>query len=257
MKRIVFIADLHCGHRYGLTPPEWQLHTRDGYYGKVAAFEADLCEWYINAIQSVKPVDILVLLGDGIDGKGERSGGTEQITTDRNEQVLMAKKCIEYAGAKHVVVINGTPYHTGKEEDWEKVLSDMVGAELFANHEHIEVEGVKFDLRHKTVNTTVPYGQFTGPRKEAVWNALWAERGLMEHSDFLIRAHVHRYTLSEDDITSVITLPCLSGWTKYSSRECNGIISVGFLSFECENENAKLMKHFFDMRKYKVEYVRF
>jgi hypothetical protein len=255
-KRVVLISDLHCGHRFGLTPPDWQLHEdREGYYAKIAKFSKELWAFYTGVIDNLKPVDILICNGDSIDGKGQRSGGTELIVSDRNEQILIAKKCIDYAEAKKVIVVNGTPYHTGTDDDFEAMLSELLHAE-YGNHCHLDISGVKLDIKHKVSSSVIPHGRYTSPRREAVWNAIWAERGLMEHADFIIRSHVHYYSLSEDAATTVITTPALQGWTKYGSRECSGVCDIGLLSFDCLNGNASMTKHFFDMRKFKVEFKK-
>jgi len=255
MKRMIILADLHCGHRSGLTPPKYWINSEeDGFLGKVAQFERDLWKWYSETIEKCKPIDVIVVNGDAIDGKGEKSGGTELIRTDRLEQVRMAAECIRIAEAKDVFIIAGTPYHVGKEEDFESSLADDLGAH-FSNHEFIKCEDVKFDFKHKVSSSIIPHGRWTAPRRSALWNSMQAERGMQESLDFLIRSHVHYYTLSEDAIKTVITTPALQGWTKFGSKECEGTNDVGFLQFDCENGEAGLTKYFYDMREFKAEFV--
>ena len=115
----IFIADTHCGHRTGLTPPKWWLPDDDGFIGKVARFQRELWSWFCSEIDSCGPVDTCIHVGDVIDGKGFRSGGTELLTPDRAVQIQMAEIVFEEIGAKNNLIINGTPYHTGNEEDWE------------------------------------------------------------------------------------------------------------------------------------------
>jgi len=203
----------------------------------------------------LKPIDLLICNGDAIDGKGQKSGGTELLESDRNEQIKMAQKCIEYAGARKIVVVNGTPYHTGSDDDFEAMLANLVNAD-YGNHQHIEIGGVKFDIKHKTNSSIIPHGRYTAPRREAVWNAIWAERGLMDCADIIIRSHVHYYTLSKDARVTVITTPSLQGWTKYGSRECSGVNDIGLLSFDCANGVSSMTEHMFDMRKFKVEFKK-
>jgi hypothetical protein len=257
MKRVLIISDLHCGNRFGLTPPAWQYHDREGYYHKVGLFQQSLWCWFAKMIDTIKaevPIDLLVCNGDAIDGKGERSGGTELLEADRNEQIKIAHNCITYAGAKKNIIVNGTPYHTGREDDFEATLAALLNAQ-YANHCHITVDGVKFDIRHKVNSSVIPHGRYTAPRREAVWSAMWQERGLSEKADFIIRSHVHYYTMSEDAATTVITTPSLQGWTKYGSRECSGIVDIGFLVIDCDKGSHTLSKYFFDMREFRVEFT--
>jgi hypothetical protein len=256
-ERLVCIADLHCGHRTGLTPPEWQMQKGiNAFFDKIHDFESDMWKWFSGCAERCKPVDILVVNGDAIDGKGDKSGGTELLTADRVLQGEIAKKCIQLFEAKHIVIINGTPYHTGKEEDFEAVLACELKAH-YANHEFIQCGGVGFDFKHKVSSSVIPHGRWTAPRRAALWNSLQAERGLQPNVDILVRSHVHYYTLGEDQFKTVITSPALQGWSKYGSRECEGTNDVGFLQFDCEDKNYDLTKYFFDMRNYGSEFLKF
>jgi hypothetical protein len=88
MKRVLIMSDLHCGHRVGLTPPDWQY--RPGVRSKWRKIQQACWNWYANEIEEAGPFDVVIVNGDAIDGRGERSGGTELLTTDRHEQVEIA-----------------------------------------------------------------------------------------------------------------------------------------------------------------------
>lgn len=235
MKRVLVISDLHCGHRGGLTPPSWQYNQYDdeNVRGKFGALQKTVWDWYVKKIKEVGPVDILVCNGDSIDGKGTRSGGTELLTTDRGEQCDIAAECIKVVDAKKVLLIKGTPYHTGSEEDWEDVLADKVNAFDVGFHEWVDAEGIILDFKHKTGGSTVPYSRGTAPAKEALWNLLWRERGVQEKSDIIIRSHVHYHVSGSDGRTLWMTTPALQAWSKYGTAQCSGTIDLGVTLFEC------------------------
>lgn len=256
MKRLVVISDLHCGHRAGLTPEQYQKKNKTGFLAKIANLQAEMWKWYCEKITECQDIDVLIVNGDAIDGHGEKSGGTELIEPDPNAQIEMAAECIEFAKAKNIIVINGTPYHTGRETDYECILAKDINAH-YANHEFVECDGVKFDFKHKTSSSVIPHGRWTGPQRAALWNSLWAERGIQPNVNFLIRSHVHYYTLGENFGKTVITTPALQGWTKFGSRECEGLNDIGFLRFDCENGQADLTRYFFDMTQFKTEFIRF
>ena len=121
-KRMVIMADPHCGHEYGLTPPHYQRSSST----KTGRFERALWSFFTQGIDALKPIDILVVPGDCIEGKGERSGGVELITPDRHDQVRMAAEAIAHAQAPIVRITYGTRYHVGKDEDFESILVDML-----------------------------------------------------------------------------------------------------------------------------------
>jgi hypothetical protein len=249
LKRVVVISDLHCGHRAGLTPPSYWYsegggNTRDNF----AKIQRSLWTWFAREVANIGKVDCLVVNGDAVDGKAERSGGAELITADRDEQTDMAAECINLFKAAKVVIIEGTPYHTGKEESWEAVLAEKVDAEHFGEHEWIDVDGVIFDFRHKIGSSQIPHGRFTAPARAALWNALWAERGRQPKANVIVRSHVHYFTSGADSQRRVITTPALQIHSKFGSREIDGTNDIGFIGFTVDKGACSMDTHLCDMR---------
>ena len=231
MKKIAIISDLHCGHRAGLTPPKYQYQPERSKYGEA---QKSIYEQYLAAIERWSPVDVLIVNGDAIDGKGDRTGGSELITSDRDEQVEMAYEAITAWKAPTIIMTYGTGYHTGKEEDWEAVLCSELNAEIHA-HVWPEIDGVIFDVKHFAPGSVVPYGRYTGPARSRVWNLLWNERELQPKARVFIRSHVHAFTHSGDSRHLVMTTPALQApSTKYGARQCEGTVDCGFVVFTCD-----------------------
>ena len=237
MKRMVVIADLHCGQRVALTPPGWQYskHSKSATHRKYAEHQELMWKFYYQTIEDLKPIDILVCNGDAIDGKGYKSGGTEQITTDRNQQVVMAQECIELAEANEIVMTHGTPYHTGGEEDYETPLAKALGAQIVSHHD-FDVNGVIFNIRHFTSRSVIPHGRNTGPSREALWDLIWAAKKGKARADVLIRSHVHYFVYGGDSDNLVVVTPCFEGpGSKYGTRVCSGIVDIGLVYFDVED----------------------
>ena len=175
-KRIIVINDSHCGHLVGLTPPQWQLNEYDESHtkrNKWSVLQRELWQNFTNILEKYKPFDVGFSLGDMIDGKGSRSGGTELITADRDEQIDMAceiHRQVVMRGKKNFnwVGVYGTEYHASGEggEDWEKILAERMGFAKMGSHEWVDVNGCVFDLKHHIGGSTVPYGRFTAPAKD-------------------------------------------------------------------------------------------
>jgi len=260
MRRVVIVSDFHCGHRAGLTPPDWQYqdNPRDKDLRKFATEQRALWRFYLEQQAELKPVDVLIVNGDAIDGKGVRSGGTEQIVMDRASQVEMATECIRGWDAESIVMTYGTPYHTGADEDWEAVLARDVGAVKIGGHEWFDVDGVIFDCRHKVGRSIIPHGKFTAPARSALWNILWAERGIEPRANVLIRSHVHYHIHLGDARRLVMTTPCLQGFgSKYGARECEGDYDIGLIHFDCEGEGGYSWKpHLLDLKVMAPQVVR-
>ena len=131
-KRIIVAADMHCGHRVGLTPPAYQQRDRAASDKRDAKFykaSIELWSWFEERLKPLRPIDILFLNGDAIDGRGQRQGGSELLAGagDRHLQVDIAVDCIDFIDPQHIVMTRGTPYHVGdKGEDYENVLAEKV-----------------------------------------------------------------------------------------------------------------------------------
>ena len=232
-KRVVAITDPHCGHLVGLTPPEfqWSINSKWGL------IQYQLWSAYIEMLAKLKPIDILLFLGDGIDGKGPRSGGTECITTDRNTQVDMAVRVIQEAEADSIVMAYGTPYHVGSNEDWERNIADKVKATKLGGQEWPEVNGLVFDIKHKIGASTIPHGRGTPIAKDRLWNYLWAEHDEQPKADIILRGHVHYFYYCGEDSWLGMTLPALQGLgSKYGTRQCSGHVDFGLVYFDVEDD---------------------
>lgn len=230
-KRICIVSDFHCGHRVGLTPPKWHdMFPKEKY----AVMEKKLWKWYSEKIKTIKPIDLLFVNGDCIEGKAPRSGSTELITADRNIQCEMAKECILETGAKEIIMIYGTPYHTGYSEDWEDQIAKSVGAKQIGSQLWVDVNGLVFDLKHFVSKTSVPYTKGTPLLKEKIWNMIWSEFEEQPKADVIIRSHVHSFDyVGFSDKWLAITTPALQGMgTKYGARQCSGHVDFGFLTFD-------------------------
>ena len=240
-KRVLAIGDLHCGHRVGLTPPQWQDRSPERV--KYHKIQSECWNAFDNMVQALKPIDILIVNGDAIDGRGERSGGTELITVDRNVQCNMAVYAIKHIGAKNVVLTYGTPYHTGQLEDIENTIADRVKGEIHS-HEWIDIEGTVFDIKHKVGSSSIPHGKGTAIAKDRLWNLLWSEHGEQPKADVLLRSHVHYHFHVGEPGWLAMTLPALQGQgTKFGARQCSGIVHFGMVHFDCSKEGYTWAPH--------------
>lgn len=239
-KRVVIISDLHSGTGCGLTPPDWQykyvMNDRTKR-NKFSAIQKQCWEFYYKTIMQLKPIDILIVNGDAIDGHGERSGGTEQITTDMQVQAEMASECINITSADKKIIIAGTAYHTGQVEDFETLIKDYTKADKFGSHEWIDINGIIFDCKHHLGSSGVPYARHTAISKENVWNALWAERKEQPRGDIFIRSHTHSFSYAGNGQFLGIVTPALMGLgSRYGSRRCTGTVDFGLISFDIDSD---------------------
>jgi len=252
------IADPHCGARSGLTPPKYQWPSIGGtdQRNRWGRFQKEGWERYLEIVDRIAPpIDVLFMMGDGIDGRGEQSGGRELITPNRNEQVEIAYECLKVWEARKVICITGTAYHTGRLEDFETNLAKDLGGELHS-HPFVKVEGVTFDLKHKIGRSGIPHGQGTTIAKERLWNTQWWIDGEGQPlADIVLRAHIHKFHFDGGANWLAMSLPCLQGATIYGSREVSGTVDWGLIEFSVDAGEYEWTKHIVHLKGFKQEVI--
>lgn len=233
-KRVLVLSDLHCGHKFGLTPPDWFVPgTGPDYMSYQRAAQQETWDFYTETLRSVGDVDILIVVGDAVDGKATRSGGTEQLTCSMAEQRDIAETCLRAVDADKIFMVHGTPYHTASDgEDNETLISERLGA-VVEDHLWLDVNGIVFDVKHKIGGSSIPHGRATAISKEYVWNRQWAEIQGQPKADVFLRGHVHYHTFVGSSEYLAMTLPALQmPNTKFGARQCSGTVDFGMVYFD-------------------------
>lgn len=234
--RVFIGADLHCGHKIGLCHPDFNPVYRkneDSQEYRLSRHRAIMWKTLKKELDALKPFDVAIINGDAIDGKGDKSGGTELLTTDRSEQADNAAACIEEVGAEEVYMSFGTSYHTGVDEDWEKEVAQKVNAVKIGGHDWVDVNGVIFDYRHFISSSSIPHGRYTALAKEKLWAGLWAEHGEYPDGEIIVRSHVHYYALCRGFGWRAMITPALqSAGSRHGIRVMSGTVDWGFLAFD-------------------------
>ena len=236
-KRVVVISDTHCGDRSGLTPMPDELTIDNPNIDEWQRQRIEMWQWYEKTMAALQPIDVLVVDGDCIAGKGTKSGGTELLTADRVKQVEMAEECIRLAKAPQIVMTYGTPYHTGTEEDWEAVLANNLKKTTsvsISGHEWFRANNIVFDVKHYIGNSSIPHGRMTPIARAKLWNIIWnSDNEKQPKSQIILRGHVHNLNYCGGADWMGFTLPCLQGWgDKFGVRRCEGKIDIGLLWFD-------------------------
>lgn len=233
-KKILFLSDLHCGAKSGLTPPEYFVNNYDRKWREI---QEESWEFFSETINNIGYVDAVVVNGDAIDGKGSKSGGTELITTDLFKQVDITKRCLEEVVSNKYYFTYGTRYHVGSNgDDFEVLLADKFDSTI-NSHLWLDVNCCVFDIKHKISGTSVLPSRPSGLIKEFQWNREWVSIHGEPKGDVFIRGHVHSLISVTDHNNFLgMTLPALQvADTKFGSRECSGTVNFGFVLFEVPN----------------------
>ena len=242
--RFWIFSDFHCGHVVGFTPPGWDKDTEPVTSERAAKawqVRRSIYSWSHGLMDQLDPPDVILVNGDAIDGKGQLSGGTEELVADRGieeGQGAMAAQVIEEIAKKapkrpRIVMSYGTPYHTGRDEDFESPVAGKVGAEKIGEVDNVDLLGTVINYRHFVGRSVIPHGRFTAPAREQLWNLLFAQRGEYPAADVIIRSHVHYYGYSGTGTGVAITTPAMQGYgSKFGMKIATGTVDVGFLTME-------------------------
>jgi hypothetical protein len=259
VKKILLISDTHCGHIAGLTRPKWLSEEAQGKpLGKLSVA---LWNWFEKEVRANGPYDVIIHNGDMIDGKGKKSGGTEQITCDLEEQCDMVIDLLRWLPKRkgcEFIMTYGTPYHTSPDgEDWENVIAQTMNATI-KSQLWVDIEGVVFDLKHQPAgNSNVPHGRHTGVAKDRLWNLLHNERDMQPRSNCLIRSHVHHHHFCGGPEWMGMTTPALqAAGSKYGERRCVGIVDFGFVTFTVDKGKYSWQPHIAKLQEQKATTIR-
>lgn len=233
MIRVIGLGDTHCGAFGGLTPPAWIVKKERA--PETNELQREMWNHYTRLVRTRSRVPaggrlVVVCNGDAVDGPKNPS---ECITPDRLEQCRMAKACLTPWGAEKYLFTYGTPFHTGKEEPWEKHLADSIGGEI-KSLQYLDAEGLILSFRHKLSRSAVPYGRHTAPARAHLWNQLNRLRGREPHVNILCFSHVHYHIGSFGKNWMAMTLPALQTTSGFGARECDGEVDWGIVYFDIE-----------------------
>lgn len=232
-RRIGFIGDTHCGSYSGLWPED-RIPAKGPFTGT-----RYLMECYRHMVESWPELDLLVLMGDLIDGQQKKSDGTKLFTTDEGMQVRGAIELLEplAAKAKRIIRVDGTPYHTGFHGA-KRQLDLALGVGLAEQAIDLQLPQGIMSIAHHPPGGGYLY-KGSQASKLLLWSIISASRKKLNLPRWVIRAHTHEAMIHwEEDITVILT-PCFelpTGYAIKSNRERFQPTLGGVLMTADENE---------------------
>jgi hypothetical protein len=231
--RVAVIGDMHCGHLTGIAPPNKQ-HTEDA---------EGLWRLFVKFNKKYGPFDAVFVMGDTIDGKGQRSGGVELITTDCMEQADIAISVLDKLNVRpgcKWFFTGGTPYHTGNEEDFERIVVSSFKGEhgdvvwpVLGKH--------RFRLRHK-INRAM-----NNLEKQMDIHCGRVGGGREPQADMLLFGHLHQHKTAHRCVggkdMAAVMCPAMQGHTGYGGRQCDSDVDIGMLCLTVTDAGITINKH--------------
>ena len=254
--RGVALADLHVGSRVGLANPKETPASDAG-----APVRAGLFRCWEESVSGphAKP-DVLLVVGDCVEGGNRKQSGIGTWTTDLLEQADHAVELLRMWHADRIFMIRGSGYHVEANNSGlqiEEYIARQLGAEEYPNQEHLKparrdrsgwswylrLAGVNMHISHKISVSKVFHYQST-PTARQLLNARLnngLRRVLSKDEDsklrVVIRAHAHYYNTVGYSGSDGYVLPCWKALDEWMLAGGPIEISpdIGYLGFHCED----------------------
>lgn len=249
----VVISDIHAGSSWALVPPGWRKD--------MVVQQAGMSELMLEAINYRRTIqrmfwhefrclcqtlperlDYVLVLGDCTDGGSEKSGGRGVVTTDPDQQKLIAQKVlyeIYSHGCPKIYGVRGTGYHVrgrgGQEVEDDLFYKMLPNVSGYGDVLSVELGGVVHDLKHHIGRSSTMHNKQGPLTREIVINTLKHE--IEEPSGNVFwRGHVHYAVGTMFPMSAKVgyTVPCLKlpGSPDDFGRRFSDFYDVGFYFFK-------------------------
>lgn len=226
-KIILGISDLHCGHRYGLFPDNFELD--EGNIIKINSGQRQLLEYWQNMIVKIREykVDTVYIVGDVFAGSDPFERGIQLLTTNEDEQVRAAADLLEPVCQGRVTRIwSGTMAHENRTVKLHRYLVRELQVrghnchfESFITNMRVckEPKSRVWNIAHETTGAVV-YPESAMARDRMFLMQSQALGKLPKDISMIIRAHRHKYTHIDSEGIHTVVLPCWVMWYPYKAN---------------------------------------
>lgn len=230
---VLITGDGHSGSVSGILGPEF------GWNDNLKDKQALLWGWYLNALRENGPWDILLGMGDAVDGEGKKESlGT--LINDTLEQARAAEEVYAATGIRgeNMYLVNGTSFHSVGTYNYEAPLATALGASLLDEH-YLDIHGLTIHTRHNVGRSDIPYGQGTPLLKESVRDLVTAILADEAPADIVIRGHTHMSLRMSIGNRTAINSPCMQYPNTVYGRQCRSFyydMGIGKLTIRSKND---------------------
>jgi hypothetical protein len=211
--------------------------------GRHKELQNDLWSWYTSKIKELGHFDLLVSIGDLVEGNKIKDN-LDLYTANIKTQTEIAIECIEIVDVDKMLFIRGTPFHTSNGMEAEELIAEYFNSEIY-DEKRIEVNGIKIHYKHTTGKSGIPHGQLI--LKDMLWSLLKESLNDTEKSHIYCRAHAHEKLYIESNLGIGIINPCLKLPFENFGRKFNSWYNIGFSTIEID-DNGKIETQFYEYK---------
>lgn len=207
VQTIAALGDIHCASKYGL------------HFENINVGVKYLRECYANLLKRwPKKIDLLILMGDLIDGPQRKSEGTGVTSTSLGDQTDIAIEVLRplMRRCARAIRVDGTPYHEGFHRALA-ALDKEFGIQNAQQVFDLEINGKRFNIAHHPAGGGAIYMGTTVDR-EGLWSMIAAHEGHVPDSQWIVRAHRHCSFYQQTHMRTMLQTPCFELATPHAVK---------------------------------------
>lgn len=255
--KVIVLSDMHTGS-YESPKPETYMREREKAK-KVPVGCSEMHQYgnmkWNGMIQRHSNADIVLLLGDLVEGTDDQSKGHGCWTTNIDEQIKASASLLSFFPKATFVGVQGSKYHTGLNPSWDELVLEELnkkGARTeFSKEDYgFYIDDVGFHLRHN-----IGYRKDKKLRGNPLGEELLAfelhEKSLGDYR-VILRGHTHYYVYMGNADRFACIVPGWKGRDAFASHRTVDVPDCGYLVFYVLDD---IYKHGGEIWKYPKEYL--
>jgi hypothetical protein len=251
LTRIVFVSDTHVGSSFAVFPEDFK-NPEDGTPVTLNRLQKRLLREWVRLASEFSPADVIVLLGDLIDGPQSRERfGTLRLLNVAHQVDAFVQLFKGTWRWRKLYVVRGTSYHVEVQGvHAEELIARALGAEKVDSGK-FSAEVLRLKVHDKIINcahhvgfSRVPHYRATPILRELVLSSLGSYFG---EADIVARGHVHYWVKVELGERVAFTCPSWQLPTPYQLRRGTFGLSgeIGIVVAEIEEGKRPLIEPHF------------
>jgi hypothetical protein len=251
LTRVVFVSDTHVGSSYAVFPEDYR-NPEDGAPITLNRLQKRLLRGWERLAREFSPADVIVLLGDLIDGPQTRERfGTLRLQNVAHQVDAFVQLFKGTWRWRRLYVVRGTSYHAEVQGvHAEELIAKALGAEKIDSGKfsdyvlNLRIHDKILNCAHHVGFSRVPHYRATPLLRELVLSSLGSFFG---EADIVARGHVHYWVKVELGEKIGFTCPSWQLPTPYQLRRGTFGLSgeVGIVVAEVEEGKRPLIEPHF------------
>jgi hypothetical protein len=263
----VVLSDLHIGS--DLSPLPFDFKTKKGLTIEGAPWQQELTGAFLELAKEWYQPDILIVLGDAVDGKQRKKSGVGIWSALLEDQCNASVQLIRAYQAKTHVVLRGSDYHVDNNGDpVEEQLAKDLDAAKAGDGEYrsalkfiLEAGDMRLHFAHHVPTSQTEWFLSTPGAKEGIRLQLqWRRLG---HIDALFRGHNHYWWYQQGKSQHIIQCPSWQLPTDWMHRRsAEPLVDIGAVRFRITDspddmgEAFRVQKQLFTIEEAKTKRLK-